>query len=77
MSRAKVEIDQAFKGLDEHIQQTITPELNLLEGRRKRRYLLSRAICLPLLFLIMPYGLHVLWETTQPDWTWGRKIMPY
>jgi len=76
MSRAKVEIDQAFKGLDEHIQQTITPELNLLEGRRKRRYLLSRAICLPLLFLIIPYGLHVLWETTQPDWTWADKIVP-
>jgi len=76
MSRAKAEIDKAFKGLDDYIQKTITPQLDLLEGRRKRRHLLSRAICLPLLFLIMPYGLHVLWETTQPDWTWADKIVP-
>lgn len=76
MSRAKAEIEQAFKGLDEHIQQNITPQLDLLEGRRKRRYLLSRVICLPLLFLIIPYGLHVLWETTKPNWTWASKIMP-
>lgn len=76
MSRAKAAIKADFDGLDAHIKNVISPKLAPLEGRRKRRHLISRIIFFSLILFIIPYGLHILWETTKPEWTWADKIMP-
>ena len=76
MSHAKAAIKIAFEGLDKHIETNIVPKLTPLEGRRKRRHFISRLVVFSLILVLIPYGLHVLWETTKTEWTWADKIVP-